>query len=81
MIGHDQILTVPEVAADLRVSRAFVYRVINGQVPGVSALPALSIGRRRLVRRSSLERWKTFTERKRDDGTMASAHSVDAVDA
>ncbi len=60
---------------------AYGYRVIKGQVSGVSALAALTIGRRRLVRRSSLERWKTHNERRGGDGTMASAHSVDAVDA
>ena len=57
MMDTDQILTVPEVAADLRVSRAHVYKVIHGRVSGVSPLPAIAIGRRRLVRRSSLERW------------------------
>lgn len=81
MTGYDQIMTVPEVAVDLRVSRAHIYKLINSQVPGVCALPAITIGRRRLVRRSSLERWKTYNERRRGDGTMASAHSVDAVDA
>ncbi len=81
MTGHDPVLTVPEVAAELRVSRAHVYKVIKGEVPGVSALPAITIGRRRLVRRSSLERWKTYNEGRCGDGTMASAHSVDAVDA
>ena len=81
MTSQDPILTVPEVAADLRVSRAHVYKVIKGEVPGVLALPAITIGRRRLVRRSSLERWKRCNERRRGDDTMASAHSVDAADA
>lgn len=81
MIDHDQILTVPEVAADLRLSRAHVYKVIKGEVPGVSALPALTIGRRRLVRRSSLELWKAGNERRRCGDTIAPAHSIDAADA
>jgi excisionase family DNA binding protein len=81
MIDTDQILTVPEVAADLRVSRAHVYKVIYGRVSGVSALPAIAIGRRRLVRRSSLERWKRGNEQSLSGDTMAGAHTVDAVDA
>ena len=62
MTTADQILTVPEVAADLRVSKAHIYKVINGEVPGVVPLPAITIGRRRLVRRSTLEKWKQGSE-------------------
>jgi excisionase family DNA binding protein len=58
----DPILTVSEVAADLRCSKAHAYNVINGLVEGVSALPAIRIGRRRLVLRSTLERWKQSNE-------------------
>jgi excisionase family DNA binding protein len=81
MSESDYIMTVPEVAADLRVSRAHVYKVIRGEVPGVSALPAIVIGRRRLVRRSSLELWKAHNEQRRGDGMIAPAHSIDAVGA
>ena len=35
----DEILTVLEVAADLRCSKAHIYNVINGTVAGVTALP------------------------------------------
>ena len=52
------ILTVAEVATELRCSKAHVYNAINGRVAGVSRLPAISMGRRKLVRRSSLEAWK-----------------------
>lgn len=62
-VPPDAILTVPEVARDLRCSTAHVYNVINGIVRGVSPLPSISMGRRRLVRRSSLEEWKRFNER------------------
>lgn len=77
----DEILTVPEVAEDLRVSKAHVYNVIKGKVPGVSALPAITMGRRRLIRRTSLEQWKQGNEQRLADATMTPAHSVDAVDA
>jgi len=78
-MNFHEILTVPEVAAALRVSRAHVYKLINGQVAGVSPLPAIIIGRRRLVRRSSLEQWKLANEQEHAGDIMTAAHSVDAV--
>ena len=60
---RDEILTIPEVAAELRCSKAHVYKVLRGNVAGVSVLPAICIGRRRLVRRSTLEEWKKANER------------------
>ena len=62
-MSQDVVLTIPEVAAELRCSKAHVYNVINGKVRGVSSLPAIAMGRRKLVRRSSLERWKRANER------------------
>jgi hypothetical protein len=61
--SDDPVLTVFEVAADLRCSKAHVYNVINGRVHGVTALPAITMGRRKLVRRSTLEHWKRSNER------------------
>lgn len=65
---EDQILTIQEVARDLRCSKAHVYNTINGIVAGVSPLPSIAFGRRRLVRRSSLEQWKRDNERTRPHG-------------
>ena len=61
--SYDPVLTVLEVAADLRCSKAHVYNVINGRVHGVTVLPAITMGRRKLVRRSTLEHWKRSNER------------------
>ena len=61
--SYDPVLTVLEVAEDLQVSEAHVYAAIGGKVRGVSALPAITMGRRKLVRRSSLEHWKRANER------------------
>lgn len=58
----DEILTIAEVAAELRCSKAHVYNAINGKVAGVSRLPAIHMGRRKLVRRGALERWKRENE-------------------
>lgn len=42
---------VAEVALELRCSKTHVYNVIAGKVDGVRALPAISMARRKLVRR------------------------------
>jgi excisionase family DNA binding protein len=59
----DAVLTVDEVANELRCSKAHVYNAINGKVSGVSALRVIQMGRRVLVRRSSFEIWKQENER------------------
>ncbi len=61
-INRDRILTVAEVALELRCSKAHVYNVIAGKVEGIPALPAIAMGRRRLVRRSALEHWMEANE-------------------
>ena len=58
MMNVDPVLTAKEVAADLRCSKAQVYRLMNGCVEGVTVLPHLAIGRKKVVPRSILEQWK-----------------------
>lgn len=60
------ILTVPEAASILRVSKNHLYAIINGQVPGVTALPVIRLGRRRLVRRESLQTWLSENNQSRN---------------
>jgi excisionase family DNA binding protein len=62
-LSRDEILTIKEVAEELRCSKAHVYKAIHGQVEGVEPLPSIPMGRRRLVRRSALESWKRQNER------------------
>jgi hypothetical protein len=52
--SRGRILTVAEVALELRCSKAHVYNVIAAKVDGVRALPAISMSRRKLVRRTPL---------------------------
>ena len=78
-LAKDEILTVSEVAAELRCSKAHVHNVINGKVAGVSSLPAIHMGRRRLIRRSVLEQWKRANERCIADGMILPSPEVDAV--
>ena len=58
----NEILTPTEAAHELRCSKAHVYKAIRGEIKGVSRLPAISMGTRRLIRRCSLERWKQENE-------------------
>ena len=51
------LLTLPEVAALLHCSKAHVSNVIAGRVQGCPPIPALCLGRRKLVRRESLIDW------------------------
>ena len=70
MANFDEVLTVSEVATELRCSKAHVHNAINAKLAGVSPLPAIHMGRRKLVRRSALERWKRLNEKGSVDGMM-----------
>jgi len=76
----DEVLTAAEVATELRCSKAQIYKAIRGDIQGVSRLPSIMIGRRRLIRRSSLEGWKKLNEQGRPDGMIESTDRG-AVDA
>jgi excisionase family DNA binding protein len=74
-----EILTVAEVALELRCSKAHVYNAISGKIDGVGPLPAISMGRRKLVRKSALIRWMEVNENAGDDANMASSSAIDTV--
>ncbi len=59
-----RLLTISEVARELRCSRGHVQHLIQGKVPHTRPLPSLPLGRRRMVRRSSLQEWIRATEQK-----------------
>ena len=73
------ILTIEEVAQALRCSKAHVYNLVAGRIRGVAPLPVIALGRRRLVRRSTLEDWKSATERVLPGGMLPASPEVDAV--
>jgi len=75
IVDHDPNLIVPEIAADLRCSNQHVYNLIKGKVEGASPLPAIRMGRRKVVRRSTLERWKQVNEKTPADGNVPPATS------
>ncbi|MGH9689225.1 MAG: hypothetical protein ACRD5K_19325 [Candidatus Acidiferrales bacterium] len=72
-------MTVAEVAADLRCSKAHAYNAIAGKVDGVSPLAAILMGRRKLIGRAALERWKTVNESNGGNDKMPSSSAIDTV--
>jgi predicted DNA-binding transcriptional regulator AlpA len=62
MEEHNEILSIEEIAVNLRCSRAHVYNAINGKLAGISKLPAISMGRRKIVRRVAFEAWKVSND-------------------
>jgi excisionase family DNA binding protein len=55
-------MTVAEVAERLRCSKAHVCNAINGKVKGLPRLPAISMGRRKLIREKTFMHWLTESE-------------------
>jgi hypothetical protein len=76
MIEADPVLTAKEVAEDLRCSKSQVYRLMIGDVECVTMLPHLALGRKKVVPRSILERWK----RQNLSGMISGDSETDTVD-
>ena len=57
-----ETLTAKEVAEELRCSKAQVYKLMNGEVRNRTVLPHIALGRKKVIRRSSLEAWKRLNE-------------------
>jgi excisionase family DNA binding protein len=74
MPQNSEILTIVEVAALLGCSKAHVCKAIKGHVAGVSRLPAISMGRRKLVRRQSLEGWLAQNDPASRDAMLVPSH-------
>jgi hypothetical protein len=73
--GMPDLLTMTDVARVLRCSKAHVCKVVNGQVRDTPPIPAIALGRRRIVRREALILWMTEREQ---DARMTSSLEVDA---
>ena len=66
----NSVLTLAEVASELRCSKAHMSHIVNGKVAGLPPLPVARIGRRVLIRREALLKWLWTVEGR--DGIMAS---------
>lgn len=73
-----EVLTVRNVALELRCSLAHLRNVISGKVKNVPRLPTIAIGRRKPIQRETLEDWKKSHERCDDDVTILPT-KIDAV--
>ncbi|MBV9268349.1 MAG: hypothetical protein JO061_19435 [Acidobacteriaceae bacterium] len=56
-IAEKPVLTIAEVAAIQRWSKAHVSNVLNGRVAGLPKLTHFAMVRRKLVRKEWLEHW------------------------
>jgi hypothetical protein len=72
------LLTMSDVAQLLRCSKAHACNAVAGRVPGCAAIPSVSLGRRKLVRRASLLAWIEANEK---TGTMAASPERDRKSA
>ena len=79
MFPNPEILSIREVAALLRCSKAHICKAINGQVTGVTPLPAIKMGRRKLVLRQSLDAWLAINDSV--PAKLEPSHKRSAVDA
>ena len=52
-----EVLTTREGAKVLRCSKAHFCNLLNGTVAGLPRIPYLRLGRRRLVRKTTLAQW------------------------
>ncbi len=73
-----EILTLADAAVVLRCSKTHVAKIVRGKVANVPALPVVSLGRRKLIRREVLLAWISRVERVPAGATMASSLEVDA---
>lgn len=56
-LAEFDLLTLAEVAKLLHCSKAHICNAVAGRVSGCPPIPAVSLGRRKLVRRASLLSW------------------------
>jgi excisionase family DNA binding protein len=65
-VERQRVLTVAEVAHELRCSKAHVHHLVAGTVRGVPILPSIRLGRRRLIMRTNFDEWLRTTEHAAD---------------
>ena len=75
------LLTLAEVAALLRCSKAHICNLVNGRVKNVPRLPVVAVGRRKLVRRRTLELWKIANEHGSEIDDIIRRSEKNTVDA
>jgi hypothetical protein len=64
------LLTLADVAELLHCSKAHICKAVAGRIPGCPPIPAVRLGRRKLVRRTSLIAWIEGNEGAASDGMI-----------
>jgi excisionase family DNA binding protein len=77
--SFQHLLTLAEVARELRCSKAHVSKAIRGMVRHASQLPAIHLGRRRLVRRETLYEWIRSNENTARRDKLPKTSEIDAA--
>ena len=54
---HFDLLTLADAAELLHCSKAHIGNAVRGRVLGCTPIPAVSLGRRKLIRRETLRQW------------------------
>ena len=80
MDRESAVMTITEVAAELKCSKSHVYNLVAGRVPNVSPLPHIRLGRKELIRRSALDKW-TIENELNADATLGAEPGINTVDA
>ncbi len=72
------LLTLANAAELLHCSKAHVCKAVSGRIQGCPPIPALSLGRRKLIRRETLRQWIEKNERVTADANISTLPERDA---
>jgi hypothetical protein len=72
------LLTLADAAELLHCSKAHICKAVSGRVPGCPPIPAVSLGRRKLIRRETLRLWIENNERATVDANISTLPERDA---
>lgn len=73
VLDNFDLLTLADAAELLHCSKAHVCKAVSGRVRGCSPIPAVSLGRRKLIRREALRQWIESNERVAAGATIPSS--------
>ena len=78
LLATFDLLTLADAAELLHCSKAHICKAVSGRVPGCPPIPAVSLGRRKLIRRESLRVWIENNERASADANISTLPERDA---
>ena len=75
---HFDLLTLADAAELLHCSKTHIGKAVRGRVSGCSPIPAVSLGRRKLIRRETLRQWIEGNELIAHDDKLSASPVRDA---